>query len=92
MLQVIGVWVRAYSPGNWLVIPGRGCPKREKPRYSVSFFLNSMDMNIIHQGNSIITMEVLPNYSQSVVIKKPSGRGMKELQSKKLNYLNICFK
>ena len=34
--------------------------------------MKSTDMNIIHQDNSIITKEILPDYSQPVVIKKPS--------------------
>jgi len=33
--------------------------------------MRSADKKIIHQGNSVITTEILPNYSQPVVIKKP---------------------
>ena len=31
-----------------------------------------MQQNIIYQGNSVISVETLPEYSQQVVIKKPS--------------------
>jgi predicted ATPase len=37
--------------------------------------MNSRDKLIIHQGNSVITTEILPDYSQPVVIKKPSRQG-----------------
>jgi len=34
--------------------------------------MKSSDKTIIHQGNSEITTEILPDYSQAVVIKKSS--------------------
>jgi len=36
--------------------------------------MTSMQQNIIYQGNSIISVETLPDYSHPVVIKKPSNR------------------
>ena len=33
-----------------------------------------MDRDILYQGNSIITVETLPDYAHPVVIKKPSKR------------------
>ena len=36
--------------------------------------MNSTDKLIIHQGNSVITTEIHPDYSQPVVIKKPSDQ------------------
>ena len=36
--------------------------------------MKSTDKLIIHQGNSVITTEILPDYSQPVVIKKPSNQ------------------
>jgi hypothetical protein len=33
-----------------------------------------MQQNIIYQGNSVISVETLPEYSHPVVIKKPSKR------------------
>jgi len=37
--------------------------------------MKSTDMKIIHQGNTEITTEILPDYSQAVVIKKSSKHG-----------------
>jgi len=34
--------------------------------------MTSMQKNIIYQGNSVISVETLPEYSHPVVIKKPS--------------------
>jgi serine/threonine protein kinase len=33
------------------------------------------DTKIIHKGNSVITTEILPDYPQPVVVKKPSKQG-----------------
>ena len=36
--------------------------------------MTSVQQNIIYQGNSVISVETLPEYSHPVVIKKPFKR------------------
>ena len=38
-----------------------------------------MDRDILYQGNSIITVETLPDYAHPVVIKRPSKRHPSQL-------------
>jgi serine/threonine protein kinase len=47
-----------------------------------------MQQNIIYQGNSVISVETLPEYSQPVVIKKPSKRhpSRRSLRSQEKEY------
>jgi ABC-type amino acid transport substrate-binding protein len=50
--------------------------------------MTSMQQNIIYQGNSLISVETLPEYSQPVVIKKPLKR--LSMAKETTRYPHIC--